>query len=463
MAVAVAFCAGWWKAERIFAFMQAPIITALRAHKLDEKLVYTNPTDPFNMYMKVGLIAGLFIASPFILYQVWAFIAPGLYRHERRYILPFMVSTVGLFLAGGAFGYKMVYPAALDFLIGYGAQFQPMITIGEYTSLFLTVVVGHGDHLRDAHPDLFPVAVWDRERGLDVAQPALLDPGDLHHRGHHHAHHRHPQHVHLRRSHGGAVRAQHRRCLACAPQAAQSPRGQSQSASMIVPDSRRRWLAAAVPALLMLMLAPLALKRLGRLPQTPAATQAAAPLPSPAPASAAAGSGSETPHIKINAARAMQYVREVVAFGPRPIGSEAHKKLEAYLAAHLAGATIERDDFTAATPNGSLPIHNIIAKFPGTKPGVVVIATHYDTLMRVPGFVGANDGGSGTGLLARTRQPAPRRQAQWVQCLAGVAGWRRIGPPVVGDGQPLRQPASRRAMAEGWHHQPAQGIPAWPT
>ena len=55
-----------------------------------------------------------------------------------------MVSTVGLFLAGGAFGYKMVYPAALDFLIGYGEQFQPMITIGEYTNLFLTIIVGMG-------------------------------------------------------------------------------------------------------------------------------------------------------------------------------------------------------------------------------------------------------------------------------------------------------------------------------
>ncbi len=144
IAVAATFLLGWWKAERIFAFMQNPIMDALHRHNLDEKLVYTNPTDPFNMYLKVGFIAGLFIASPFVLYQVWAFIAPGLYRHERRYILPFMFSTVGLFLAGGAFGYKMVYPAALDFLIGYGAQFQPMITIHEYTNLFLTVVLGMG-------------------------------------------------------------------------------------------------------------------------------------------------------------------------------------------------------------------------------------------------------------------------------------------------------------------------------
>jgi Zn-dependent M28 family amino/carboxypeptidase len=95
----------------------------------------------------------------------------------------------------------------------------------------------------------------------------------------------------------------------------------------------------------------------------------------------------------------MQYVKEVVDFGPRPIGSAAHKKLEAYLVAHLKGATIEHDDFTASTPQGQFPVHNIIAKFSGTKPGAVVIATHYDTVMPIKGFVGANDGGSGTGLL----------------------------------------------------------------
>src|SRR5581483_1343871 len=70
--------------------------------------------------------------------------SPGLYRHEKRYVLPFMLSTIFLFVAGGFFGYKIVYPAALDFLIGYGAQFQPMITIGEYTDLFLTIIVGLG-------------------------------------------------------------------------------------------------------------------------------------------------------------------------------------------------------------------------------------------------------------------------------------------------------------------------------
>ena len=144
LAVGVAFAGAWYYAPQIFAFMQNPIMEALHRHKLDEKLVYLSPTEPFNMYLKVGFLTGLFIASPFVLYQVWAFISPGLYRHEKGYVLPFMFSTVGLFLAGGAFGYKIVYPAALDFLIGYGAQFQPMITIGEYTDLFLTVVLGMG-------------------------------------------------------------------------------------------------------------------------------------------------------------------------------------------------------------------------------------------------------------------------------------------------------------------------------
>ncbi len=133
----------WWH-DTIFGWMQAPIVFALTRHGLPTRLVYTNPTDPFNMYLKISLIVGIFVASPFVLYQVWAFIAPGLYKNERRYVAPFMFSTVGLFVAGGFFAYKMVYPAALDFLIDYSSQFTPMITINEYTDLFMTIVLGLG-------------------------------------------------------------------------------------------------------------------------------------------------------------------------------------------------------------------------------------------------------------------------------------------------------------------------------
>jgi sec-independent protein translocase protein TatC len=144
VAVAVGFFACWGYREQIYGFMQRPIMDALQRNGLSEKLVYLNPTDPFNMYLKVSLLAGLFVTSPFVLYQLWAFISPGLYRNEKRYVVPFMLSSVSLFIAGGYFGYKLVYPQALQFLIDFGKQFQPMITIGEYTDLFLTIIIGMG-------------------------------------------------------------------------------------------------------------------------------------------------------------------------------------------------------------------------------------------------------------------------------------------------------------------------------
>jgi len=144
VAIAVGFFACWGYAENIYGIMQRPIMDALQQNGLSAKLVYLNPTEPFNLYLKVGAMAGLFVASPFVLYQVWCFISPGLYRNEKRYVMPFMVSTVALFLAGGYFGYKLVLPAALVFLIGYGKAFQPMITLSEYSSLFLTIIVGLG-------------------------------------------------------------------------------------------------------------------------------------------------------------------------------------------------------------------------------------------------------------------------------------------------------------------------------
>jgi glutaminyl-peptide cyclotransferase len=101
---------------------------------------------------------------------------------------------------------------------------------------------------------------------------------------------------------------------------------------------------------------------------------------------------------RISGAHAMEYVRQIVAFGPRPVGSPAHKRLEEYLRAHLRSDNLEEDAFTASTPDGQFPMRNFIAKFPGKRDGIIVISGHYDTLKK-EGFVGANDGGSSAGLL----------------------------------------------------------------
>ena len=134
--------------------------------------------------------------------------------------------------------------------------------------------------------------------------------------------------------------------------------------------------------------------------ETPAAEQTSAKASS----GGAAASGSIAPDVtapKIDAARAMQYTKEVTAFGPREIGSKNHKKLEEYIVAHLKGDEVVDDAFTAGTVEGKFPVRNIIAKFPGSKDGIIVIAGHYDTVysLRNTKFVGANDGGSSTAIL----------------------------------------------------------------
>ena len=120
-----------------------------------------------------------------------------------------------------------------------------------------------------------------------------------------------------------------------------------------------------------------------------------------APATPEAAPPDSTPLPHIDSKRAFQYAREVTAFGPRYMGSENHKKLEHYILDHLKGDQVEDDAFTADTVEGKFPVRNIIAKFPGTRDGIIVILGHYDTVypLRNSGFVGANDGGSSTAIL----------------------------------------------------------------
>jgi len=133
--------------------------------------------------------------------------------------------------------------------------------------------------------------------------------------------------------------------------------------------------------------------------RTDATAAAASRSESPTASEAAPPDNAPLPHI--DSKRAFQYTAEVTAFGPRYMGSENHKKLEHYILDHLKGDPVEDDAFTADTVEGKFPVRNIIAKFPGTKDGIIVILGHYDTVypLRNSGFVGANDGGSSTAIL----------------------------------------------------------------
>lgn len=137
--LALGFAVAYAFHERLYGFVDAPL------NRLGIKLNYTHPMDPLNLYLQVALIGGAILASPFILYQVWLFIAPGLYQKEKRFVVPFMAATVGLFLGGASFGYYFVFPGALKILIfGFGGKFNPMVTIEDYTGFFLSIILGLG-------------------------------------------------------------------------------------------------------------------------------------------------------------------------------------------------------------------------------------------------------------------------------------------------------------------------------
>ena len=144
ISIVVAFGICFYFADNIYAYLAKPLTDTLRTLHMSDKLVYTNPIDPFNLYIKLAAMAGLFLASPYVLYQLWLFISPGLYRNEKRYVWPFVVLTSGLFISGGLFAYKLAFPPALKFLLTFGRRFQPMVTINEYFSIAMTIILGVG-------------------------------------------------------------------------------------------------------------------------------------------------------------------------------------------------------------------------------------------------------------------------------------------------------------------------------
>ncbi len=141
-AVAVGFCISYAFIEPIFAMLSRPLEKVLPP---GTSLIFTSYPEAFFTYLKLALVCGIFIASPFILYEIWAFVAPGLYEHEKKWALPFVVFSSIFFVGGALFGYIVVFPAAFNFLAGYAGQDLKLLpSVSEYFSLTIKLLFGFG-------------------------------------------------------------------------------------------------------------------------------------------------------------------------------------------------------------------------------------------------------------------------------------------------------------------------------
>ncbi len=139
--LAIGFVVSWFFARYIYDFLAVPMTQSLPE---GTRLAFTKPTDPFTLYMKVAFLSSIFLTLPFTLHEVWKFIAPGLYKKEKRYVLPFITSSIILFVAGAGFCYYIVLPAAFKFLIQLGSSFEPVIKVDEYLNLTNMMLLGFG-------------------------------------------------------------------------------------------------------------------------------------------------------------------------------------------------------------------------------------------------------------------------------------------------------------------------------
>lgn len=153
----VAFLVGagacWSYREQLLALLTRPFVDAWAHGGVGGKaaLHFPAPADLFVAYIKLSVLGGLVVALPWMLYQLWAFVAPGLYRNEKRLALPFVVSSCVLFAVGGYFGWKVAFPVAFEYLLSFsgqvaGTEFEvkPTVMVGDYISFVTQALIGFG-------------------------------------------------------------------------------------------------------------------------------------------------------------------------------------------------------------------------------------------------------------------------------------------------------------------------------
>lgn len=131
----------WFFRDPIFHFLTQP----LRVSHPDIKFIFTSPSEALMLKLKMSFFVGIFLAAPAVLYQVWAFVAPGLYRHEKAYALPFILAGTLFFLGGAAFGHYYLFPITFRFLVDFGGEdMQFLPKVGEYYSFYSWFLLGLG-------------------------------------------------------------------------------------------------------------------------------------------------------------------------------------------------------------------------------------------------------------------------------------------------------------------------------
>jgi sec-independent protein translocase protein TatC len=139
--IVIGFALMWNDRTSIIGLLEQPILPYLAGRKL----VYTHPGDPFSILLKAAFAIGFVLALPVILYQLWAFLSPALYRHEKRVIIPVLIGAAVLFAAGVALAFFVVLPVTLRFLLGLHVQsLEPMITAGDYFGFVIGMSLAFG-------------------------------------------------------------------------------------------------------------------------------------------------------------------------------------------------------------------------------------------------------------------------------------------------------------------------------
>ncbi len=138
-----AFILCYTVAEKLFGFIAAPVQAALPS---GSSLVFISATEPFFAYLKIAALGGLLLSLPVLLWQLWLFVAPGMYGHEKRFALPFVLASCGCFGTGTWFGFRWVFPQVFRFLISYGTDggMQAMLSMGAYLSLASRLLLAFG-------------------------------------------------------------------------------------------------------------------------------------------------------------------------------------------------------------------------------------------------------------------------------------------------------------------------------